>query len=136
MLPVGPGQPRGGGTMSGATGVRILVAEDDPIVRKLCVTLLRGAGYDVAAVANGKEALTLLGDETFALIVSDATMPELDGVELVAEVRRRGDTIPILLMSGYSDGRVEANAPGATAHLAKPFTGSALVSAVENALAR
>jgi len=113
---------------------KVLLAEDDPIVRRLTFTLLTHAGFSVQAVANGQEALEQADGGGFDLIVSDATMPVLGGIELLQALRDRGDLTPFVLMSGYTDGRTESSAPLASALLAKPFGNTALLAAVEAAL--
>lgn len=80
---------------------RILLAEDDPLVRRTMVRLLEQAGYEVVAVTNGAEALGILERVTdFDCVVSDIAMPVLDGDALSARIRELYPQLPVLLMSG------------------------------------
>lgn len=118
------------------TGVRrrVLVVDDDALVRRLTAALLSGAGLDVAAVADGDAAMQRLLQEKFDLVLSDATMPGMDGLELVAGMRARGDSTPFILMSGYAAETAQLQALGASAYLPKPFSGATLLASVEAAL--
>lgn len=75
----------------GGRGVaRILIADDDPLLRLLLKRRLEGAGHEVASAENGREALRLIEEQpAFDLVITDILMPELDGLELIRELRRR-----------------------------------------------
>ena len=116
---------------------RILVAEDDPDMRRLLVTVLERFGYRVEGVASGValyDALRRLrsGGEPPALILSDVRMPGLDGVRLVEYVRGWGWTIPVVLITAFCDDELldRAWAAGATLVLSKPFPMADLASVV------
>jgi putative two-component system response regulator len=78
---------------------RILVADDDALVRDAVVKILEMFGYEVSAVTNGKEVLQIL-DDRFDLIVLDINMPEMDGFEAMAAINKRQLEIPVLFLTG------------------------------------
>jgi len=79
---------------------RILVVEDDRIALRNVSQFLSGEGYQVERANNGDEALKLMEKEKFDLVLSDVIMPGTDGHRLLAHVRSRFATTPIILMSG------------------------------------
>jgi CheY-like chemotaxis protein len=118
--------------------VRILVVDDEPVVRELTVEILRRSGYAPQGVPTARHALALLDEEQFDLVVSDVMMPEMTGVEFLYELRLRRPGLPVILMTGGSkepEHTTEAIALGATALLFKPFSHAELQEAVASALA-
>jgi len=82
----------------------ILVVDDEKSLRDLCVVLLEGQGYEVTAAKDGEQALSLLEQHSFALVLSDVVMPNMDGYMLAREIQRRWPEIKIQLVSGFTDG--------------------------------
>lgn len=82
---------------------RVLVAEDDPVVRALIQRLLREAGFEVRTAKHGSEALglALRASSEFNLVVTDVRMPIMDGLELARRLRERWPGLPVLYISGY-----------------------------------
>lgn len=78
---------------------KILIAEDDRELRQLFQHVLLKNGYMVKGVSDGKEALEVLENDYFDLIISDIMMPEVDGYELVQCLRSSGSTIPVLMIT-------------------------------------
>ena len=116
---------------------RILVVDDESVVRELTVELLRRSGYTPHGVPSARLALELLDQERFDLLVSDVVMPEMTGVELLYELRARKHDLPVVLMTGGSqDPERTSNAVkvGATSLLYKPFTHEELCDVVTTAL--
>jgi PAS domain S-box-containing protein len=107
-------------------GERILVVEDEDAVRTLARRILTQGGYQVSAVSRGGEALVLLQDpnQEFDLLISDAVMPEMRGVELVRQARQLRPELPVLMMSGYSTPLTEEarRAMAEAPLLEKPFS--------------
>ena len=116
---------------------RILVVDDESVVRELTVELLRRSGYKPHGVPSARLALELLDQEPFDLLVSDVVMPEMTGVELLYELRARKHDLPVVLMTGGSqDPERTSNAVklGATSLLYKPFSHEELRDVVVTAL--
>jgi CheY-like chemotaxis protein len=79
---------------------RILIVEDDDILRGLHEAVLSLAGYGTDSAAVGEEALGILAASDFDLVLTDRNMPRLDGVELIRAIRANGNLIPIMMVSG------------------------------------
>lgn len=118
---------------------RILLVDDDTLVRDSLAIALEGAGYVVVTAANGDEGLLALVDQRFDAVILDMLMPEREGIETIREIRKSDQTLPVLAISGgdktgWSDFLRMASALGATDTLAKPFTASELLRRVERLL--
>jgi DNA-binding response OmpR family regulator len=102
-------------------GKRVLVVDDDPDIRELLFTALEDEGFEVVPAGNGQEALTII--ETFRpdVIVLDLMMPVMDGWQFAAELRKRDEDIPIVLLSAARDLRTHAKALSAADIIEKPF---------------
>lgn len=83
-----------------ASKARILVVDDDDIVRGLHEAVLSLAGYETQSAENGEEALAMLGLGKFDLLVTDCNMPKLDGISLVRALRAGGSRIRVMMVSG------------------------------------
>ncbi len=113
---------------------RILIVDDDPGIRVLVASLLRGAHYEILTARDGLEALGVaLGDPGVDVIVTDVQMPRVTGVELGRLVRAARPHVAILYMSGAALDPDMA-AIGASRFLAKPFTAPELLDAVRDTL--
>jgi DNA-binding NtrC family response regulator len=117
--------------------LKILVVDDDPVVRASCRRVLEREGYQVTLCTSATEALAELERQDAALLIVDVIMPEYDGMYLIGSVRRQSPKLPILVMSGYPTPETIASGQrlGATHFLAKPFTPEELAAAVRRALA-
>lgn len=116
---------------------RILLVEDDDAVRLLTRQLLEHFGYEVADAPSAARALEIFAsaEPPFRLLVTDVSMPEMDGIELVRQLRRVDPSLRALLFTGYSEelSRHPADLHGVPV-LAKPFSAEALAAAVRQAL--
>lgn len=115
---------------------KILVVDDEEPMRRLLSSNLRASGYAVRSAADGSEALKLLEEHLFDLLLLDINMPGPNGLQ-VLETARRGTEMPVMMVSGRGRerDRVEALDLGADDYLSKPFGVSELVARV-NALLR
>lgn len=113
------------------------VVDDEAPMRSLLTDLFEGEGLEVAAAGDGRAALALMmaRPQDFDVLFTDQTMPGMTGLELVDALRAGGVTIPVVLMSGYSD---EASLRAARRHgahfVAKPALPAELLAALDRAL--
>lgn len=82
---------------------RILVVDDDPGVREGMLSVLRRQGWQAEGAMDGLDALTRLQHGRFDVIVTDVHMPRLDGVALLREVRKMGDSLPVVVQTTLLD---------------------------------
>ena len=119
---------------------RVIVADDDEKIRAMVRLILRHDGHDVVTANDGASALKAARESGADLLVSDVFMPDVDGLELIRRIRQEMPDIKIISMSGGGFGGTMdmltvARHLGASVTLHKPFTASALLAAVEQALA-
>ncbi|MHB8875274.1 MAG: response regulator [Myxococcaceae bacterium] len=105
----------------GAT--RVLVVDDEDIVRQVLCTLLERKGYPFEAVADGEAAVALLREKPFHLVITDKNLPGLSGLDVLREAKAAGPETDVIMMTGYSsmDSAIQALNLGASAYLEKPF---------------
>jgi two-component system, NtrC family, sensor kinase len=105
--------------------MKVLVADDDPVSRRLLQSYLQKWGYEVAVAVNGAEAWQLFEQEEFPLVISDWMMPEMDGRELIRRIRgsRRPNYVYTILLTARShkEDLVEGMEAGADDFVSKPF---------------
>ncbi len=121
---------------SAREGSRLLVVDDDPSVTRSLQGILEQAGHTVATAADVDEALARLEREPFDAVVTDVQMPGRSGIQLVAEIRRRGDEPPVIVVTAFPtvESAVEAMRAGAFDYLQKPFQRDDLLDTVSRAL--
>lgn len=119
---------------------RILIIEDDEAFRSTLLRMLESGGFQATGAEHGGEALKLLGEDHFDLVLTDVLMPQVDGMEIMTALRRSRSRAPVIAMSG--GGRigaqsylVMAKSLGAAAVLEKPFGWGELKSEIERVLA-
>ncbi|CAB5053551.1 unannotated protein [freshwater metagenome] len=116
--------------------VRILVAEDEALIRMDLVEMLQGAGYEVVAEAtNGQEAVDLANLHKPDLAILDVKMPVMDGISAAEKII---SLAPVLMLTAFSQKELidRARDAGVMAYVVKPFTISDLVPAIEIAISR
>jgi len=113
--------------------IKVLLVEDDRVLRQALGDTLEIGGFDYRAVGSAEEALEAVLAEAFSLVVSDVNMPGMDGHQLLAQLRRQQPQLPVLLMTAHAavERAVEAMRQGAADYLVKPFEPKALLSLVE-----
>ena len=119
-----------------ATRVRIVVAEDEALIRMDLVEMLGEAGYDVVAQASdGAQAIELVKEQRPDLAILDVKMPILDGISAAEEIIA---TCPVLMLTAFSQRELvdRARDAGVMAYVLKPFTINDLVPAIEIAISR
>ena len=117
---------------------KILIAEDEEMVREMVVRALNEDGHELTAAGDGAAALEALNgpDGNFDLLLSDVKMPVMDGIALALAAGRDHPEVAIMLMTGYADQRERAHGLDALVHdvIAKPFTIDQIKGAVREAL--
>jgi signal transduction histidine kinase/ActR/RegA family two-component response regulator len=111
-------------------GLRILVVEDDPGVRRYMVECLEGLGHTVTEASDGQEGLERLTLQTPSLLILDYAMPGMNGVEVIEAARAIAPDLPILMATGYADMRAVSRVIGADQVLRKPFQVADLEKAI------
>jgi CheY-like chemotaxis protein len=113
---------------------KVLIVDDEPLVRMTIADLLRLGGFDVLEAAAGVQALQMLAEHPVAALVSDVRMPGMDGVDLSHRARAAHPQIPIVLVSGDTCPDA-ALLPAGTYYLPKPTNVRKLIATVLRAIA-
>lgn len=118
----------------------VLIVDDSRTVRMMVRNALEHAGHKVTEAYDGVNAIALLRDVNPDLIITDVNMPEMDGITLVSEVRKRADLprMPILILTTVTDQEMKERGrkAGATGWMCKPFQPEQLCAVVQKVLAR
>ena len=119
---------------------RVLVADDEIFIRETIASVLTDQGSIVDIAANGNEALTLLGQNGYDLVISDIKMPGASGYDVFAAAKEKTGNIPVILMTGFgydpNHSIVRANREGLSAVLYKPFKVEQLLTEIKQALSK
>ncbi len=119
-------------------GPTILVVDDEPYMIRLLQHHIQRAGYRMVKATNGREALERIREDKPSLVLMDVMMPELNGLEVLAELRKREETklLPVIIMTANAQRftREEAEAAGVSAFLTKPFSPTQLMTEVRRQL--
>jgi two-component system response regulator FlrC len=101
----------------------ILVVDDEPAMRLLVTSILKGEGHEVTAAANGEEAIQLIERHHYHLVITDLKMPGMSGVDLLARVKQDDPETAVILLTAFGTvgGAVEAMRKGAVHYLLKPL---------------
>ena len=119
------------------TGGRILIVDDDRFFTKVLTIILTGENFEVGAATSLEEARDALGNKPFDVIISDLRMPDgNDGLELLAELREQGNSVPFIMLTGYGevDNYLVAMNAGASEYLNKPVRAEDLLKIIRNCL--
>jgi DNA-binding NtrC family response regulator len=113
-----------------------IVVDEEVVVLESCKKILNAEGFEVALMSGADDALAALDKERFDLLLIDIKMPVRDGLCLMDALKQRKETIPIVVMSGYSTDKTinEAVQMGANIFIPKPFTPDELLSAVRKTI--
>ena len=115
---------------------RVLIADDDEAVRTLFASILSGVGYEVAQARDGEQALKMIGQQKFDVLVTDLVMPNQEGLETIRAIRKGKSALKIIAVTGaFSGGFLKvAELFGADATLMKPVSPEELLAAIEKSL--
>jgi two-component system cell cycle sensor histidine kinase/response regulator CckA len=121
-----------------SAGGKVLLVEDEEMVRTVAERALARAGYDVTSCANGEEGLAAIAEGgVFDVVVSDVVMPGMDGPAMVRAIRARLPHMPVLFMSGYAEEQLRRDIDIAEMHfIAKPFSVASIGDKVAAVLAQ
>jgi two-component system response regulator YesN len=102
---------------------KILVVEDEEIAREVLIQALETLGFSAIGAVNGRHALEVMNSEPVDLVLTDIYMPELNGLELLREMREQDNYTPVILITGYDadEAKKAAEDYKASALLLKPF---------------
>lgn len=117
-------------------GVRILIVEDDPLVLKGFETILKGEGYDVTSVTSGEEALDIITEDRFHLILTDLMLGEIDGLNVLRKTKEISPNTVIIMITGYEsmESAIKSLRDGAYDYLIKPCKDIDLKMSIKRAL--
>ena len=122
----------------------VLVIDDDPVVRRTVTRILRSSGHETVEAVDGRKGIEAMGLQHMDLVITDLFMPRQEGIETIREIRKIS-ALPIIAMSGGAttqgtplvdpfDPLIAAQQLGANMSIRKPFTGDALIAAVDEML--
>jgi two-component system response regulator QseB len=116
----------------------VLLVEDDPKIASLLTKGLRRQGFQVEWVSTGREAMARLDRDGVDVLLLDLGLPDIDGLEVLRQMRQRGMGVPVIVVTGRSDpsDRVIALSLGIRAYVTKPFAWADLLATVRAALDR
>ena len=119
------------------TSRKVLVVDDDPVVRKSFDRVLTNKGYAVITAENGEEALRKLSEEKYDVVYSDIRMPGMSGLEVAEEIKARQPWTPVVIITGYGTDAAEARAKaaGVTNFLHKPLSPETIEDSARDAMA-
>lgn len=122
------------------SGKRILFVDDEPSICQLVAELLRHEGYEVDVATSGEEALNILRQRTkyYHLLITDLTMPGLNGIDLSRQVYQMEPSLPVILCSGYGTEVAEQakDVPNIVSCIQKPYRRQQLLTVIERSLRR
>ncbi len=118
--------------------MKILIADDDPNLRKVLTIELSGEGFEIQATDSGVRALELIAKDEPDVMILDLNMPGLSGLEVLKEIKRLESSVEVIVLTGYAtvSTAVEAMKLGACDYVTKPFEVESLKAVIEKAYER
>jgi len=115
--------------------VKILVTDDEPVMRNLLLRILENEGYQVTLASSAYEALERLSQDKFDLLLSDIKMPGMTGIELLREVKSKYQDMAVIMMTAYGEAFAikDALINGADEYITKPFKSHEISLIIERA---
>ena len=117
--------------------MRILIVDDEEVLRDVLDAVLRREGFEVAMAASGEEALAVLDeDDNIDLVILDIMLPGISGIDTLRALRISNPSLPVIIITAFSsiDGAIEAMKHGAFHYIPKPFKNEEVVLTVNKAL--
>ncbi|MFZ6016059.1 MAG: response regulator [Nitrospirota bacterium] len=102
---------------------KILIADDEPVIRELIKLLFEDKGFQVSVASNGEEAIRLFNSERPGIMILDIKLPDIDGLEVLSKVKATSPDTKVIVTTGSADDEVQQKALslGASNYLKKPF---------------
>src|SRR4030065_146761 len=115
---------------------KILIVDDEKLMRISLESQLKKEGYDVSSVDNANEGMNLIKSEEFDIVVTDLRLPNMNGMELLKEIKNYNPDIIVVIMTAYGtlESAVAATKEGAYDYIAKPFSTDELIIKLQRAL--
>ena len=116
--------------------MRILIVDDEEVLRDVLDAVLRREGFDIVAASSGEEALNVLDSEEVDLVILDVMLPGISGIDTLRAIRIANPNLPVIVITAYSsiDGAIDAMKQGAFHYIPKPFKNEEVVLTVNKAL--
>jgi len=116
--------------------MRILIVDDEEVLRDVLDAVLRREGFDIVAAASGEEALNVLDSDEVDLVILDVMLPGISGIDTLRAIRIANPNLPVIVITAFSsiDGAIDAMKQGAFHYIPKPFKNEEVVLTVNKAL--
>ena len=116
--------------------MRILIVDDEEVLRDVLDAVLRREGFDIVTAASGEEALSVLDTEEVDLVILDVMLPGISGIDTLRSMRISNPHLPVIVITAFSsiDGAIDAMKQGAFHYIPKPFKNEEVVLTVNKAL--
>jgi DNA-binding NtrC family response regulator len=116
--------------------MRVLIVDDEEVLRDVLDAVLRREGFDVLMAASGEQCLSILDTEEVDLVILDMMLPGINGLDTLRSIRHSNPNLPVIVITAYSsiDGAIEAMKQGAFHYIPKPFKNEEVILTVNKAL--
>ncbi|HEX6085052.1 MAG TPA: sigma-54 dependent transcriptional regulator [Thermoanaerobaculia bacterium] len=116
--------------------MRILIVDDEEVLRDVLDAVLRREGFDIVAASSGEEALSVLDSDEVDLVILDVMLPGISGIDTLRAIRISNPNLPVIVITAFSsiDGAIDAMKQGAFHYIPKPFKNEEVVLTVNKAL--
>ena len=116
--------------------MRILIVDDEEVLRDVLDAVLRREGFDILSAASGEEALSILDAEEVDLVILDVMLPGISGIDTLRAIRIATPNLPVIVITAFSsiDGAIDAMKQGAFHYIPKPFKNEEVILTVNKAL--
>ncbi len=115
---------------------KILIVDDEPGILDFLRNLFHADGYEVVVALSGEDAVASVKKDTVDLVITDLRMPEMDGMELLRELKTLKPSVPVIMLTAYASDEtaIEAKKLGVFTYISKPFNVAGLLGIVKRAL--
>jgi two-component system, sensor histidine kinase and response regulator len=119
-----------------AKKIKLLIIDDEDIVLKSCIRILKNENYEIDTAYSGEEGLKLTGERNYDIVITDLKMPGMGGMEVLATLRKNKPEVTVIIFTGYAtvENAREALKMGSFDYIPKPFTNEELRTVVDNAV--